>query len=183
MNVGHVLRAILFSLCLLTASGADVLENLQVASCVWYADVYQEWQDCLESPDCLAMYDKGAYARDGGPTSKPAKMCAFRVQDIVDYCATGNPLNAWTNATKAVENWIGQVLEHWYNSGLPEQYLLFYFGLGIISADLHVCDGSPVKLACEKEYLFSLAEVYGEPALVGPAALSILAELYTQTCE
>ncbi len=153
------------------------LAELQEASCQWYQDVKQEYERVRDLPPDQRPGDLGAYARNGGPTSKPQKMCAFRVQDILTACQQGNVQGARTAAVQArhaVENWIGQTVGYIRDGMMPGAYAEQYFGLGISAATILAASSDTAA----KEAMWSVAAAAGPQDPIQPVALSILADLY-----
>jgi hypothetical protein len=165
---------ILFCLCSSTA-WAGSLDNLYLASCDLYALANAEYVACRDFP-VTCPGELGAYARNGGATSKLAKMCTFRVLDMIEHCADSNFTAARTDvihADDAMQNWVGQTVGYVRNGQLLGSYAEAYFGLGVTAGDVT----APGTTTQAKENMWAVADEAGDQEPIAALALSILADL------
>jgi hypothetical protein len=170
----RLLCVLIFSL-LSARSWAGPLDNLYQASCDLYALANAEYVACRDFPTTCPG-ELGAYARNGGATSKLAKMCDFRVLDMVSHCAAVNYTSAHLDvihAEEAMQNWIGQTVGYVRNGQMPGSYAEAYFGLGVTTADIT----TPSTTTQAKEDMWAIADVAGPQEPIVATALSILADL------
>ena len=166
---------LLIFLTFATPAQAGTLTNLYQASCNLYALANAEYLICQADPE-VCPGELGAYARNGGATSKLAKMCEFRVLDMIDHCAALNDTAAHTdvlNAESAMENWIGQTVGYVRNGQMPGSYAEAYFGMGVVTAQIL----DPPTTTAAKLAMWAIADAAGLQDPIEAFALSILADL------
>lgn len=155
--------------------GDGTLGNLYQASCDLYALVKAEYLACQSNPgQCPG--DIGAYARNGGPSSKLAKMCHFRVLNMIEHCGASLHAQAHTDvihAENAMENWIGQTVRYVRAGQLPGSYAEAYFGFGVVASAIL----DPPTTIAAQEAMWALAAAAGKQNPIEATALSILADL------
>lgn len=154
---------------------AGSLDNLYHASCDLHAFANAEYVACRDFP-VTCQGELGAYARNGGATSKLAKMCEFRVLSIIDYCAESNYSAALTqaiHAEDAMQNWIGQTVGYVRNGQMPVSYAEDYFGLGVVASQIL----NPPSATVAKEDMWAIADDAEVQDPIAATALSILADL------
>lgn len=165
----------------------STLQDLKDAACQWALNVYNEYQAQLalkkqmEAQGQVYPWDIGSFAREGGNTSKPHKFCEFRIQDIINACAAGNPTAAHTAVVQAIaagENWIGQTIDHMRDGKMPLSYAVAYFDCGCTENDILF---PPTTFTDAKEHVWEIAQAQaevGQQETIQPTCLSILADLY-----
>jgi hypothetical protein len=166
---------ILIVLRLALAVWADSLLNLKQRSCDLYVLANAEYVACRDFP-ATCSGELGAYARNGGATSKLAKMCEFRVLDMMSHCSVLNYTSAYIDvihAEDAMQNWVGQTVGYVRNGQMPGSYAEAYFGLGVTTADIT----TPSTTTQAKEDMWAIADVAGPQEPIVATALSILADL------
>ncbi|MBI3249533.1 MAG: hypothetical protein HYZ50_23775 [Deltaproteobacteria bacterium] len=180
----RALFVITFTCCfgfLLTVAvpvNAASLASLKDASCELYALSQADIAVCEANPTCLANEEIGAYLRNGGATSKLAKMCRFRVDDWVAACAAGNVAVARfvaTAALKAMENWVDQSVQYCKRGQMNCTLVIDRFGTTWVS----LADFAGTQ-AVARNHMWAIAKGLPLQANVEPLALSILGELYNR---
>jgi hypothetical protein len=154
---------------------AGTLSNLHQASCDLYALANAEYVACRDFP-ATCPGELGAYARNGGATSKLAKMCEFRVLDMIAHCSVLNYTAAYIDgihAEDAMQNWVGQTVGYVRNGQMPGSYAEVYFGFGVVTADIT----TPATTTQAKENMWAIADDAGVQDPIEATALSILADL------
>lgn len=172
---GKICGAALIFVLMASPALAGSLPQLYDASCTLYDAAQAEYVACRDFPE-TCVGELGAYARNGGATSKLAKMCNFRVLDMIDHCGTFDYAAAHTdvvNAESAMENWVGQTVGYVRNEQLPGSYVDAYFGLGVVAADVTI----PPTATAAKEAMWAIADEAGVQDPIAATALSILADL------
>lgn len=178
------LFVITFTCCfgfLLTAAlpaRAASLASLKAASCELYALSRADIETCKANPTCLANEELGTYLRNGGPPSKIAQMCNYRVNDLVAACAAGNMTAVRIvaeQAQKTMENWIGQSIKYCQHGQMSCTHVINRFGAARVSRADFVG-----TFETAKKHLWAIAEGLPLQTSVEPLALSILAELYNR---
>jgi hypothetical protein len=170
-----LIGVLLFFLAITSPLQASTLSNLHQASCDLYALANAEYVAYRDSP-ATCPGELGAYARNGGATSKLAKMCEFRVLDMIAHCAVSNYTSAHLDvihAEDAMQNWVGQTVGYVRNGQIPGSYAEAYFGLGVVTADIT----TPATTTQAKENMWAIADAAGPQEPIEALALSILADL------
>ena len=166
---------LLIFLTFATPAQAGTLTNLYQASCDLYALANAEYLICQADPESCPG-ELGAYARNGGATSKLAKMCEFRVLDMISHCAAANYTSAHLKvvyAEDAMQNWIGQTVGYVRNDQMPGSYAEAYFGFGVVMSAIT----TPLTTTQAKENMWAIADAAGPQEPIEALALSILADL------
>jgi len=169
-----------FSLMVLTSAPARAasLASLQTASCDLYTLSWEDIATCKANPACLANEELGTYLRNGGPPSKIAQMCVYRVDDLEGACTAGKLVGARIvaeQASKTMENWIGQSIKYCQRGQMSCTHVINRFGAAWVSQADFV--GS---LEVAKRHIWAIAKGLPPQTSVEPLALSILAEIYNR---
>ncbi len=157
---------------------AASLASLKAASCELSALSRADIEACAANPTCLANEEIGAYLRNGGATSKLAKMCDFRVDNWIAACTADKAKAARfvaLGARSAMENWIDQSVQYCQRGQMSCAHVIARFGAAWISE----ADFAGTRAAA-RNHIWALAEGLPQQASVEPVALSILAELYNR---
>lgn len=157
---------------------AASLASLKTASCDLYALSQADITSCKANPDCVANEELGTYLRNGGPLSKIAQMCVYRVDDLEDACMANHLVGAEIiaeQARKTMENWIGQTIKYCQKGQMSCAHAIERFGAAWVSqADF------AGTLETAKKRIWAIAKGLPLQTSVEPVALSILAELYNR---
>lgn len=157
---------------------AASLASLKEASCELYALSQADIAACETNPTCVANEEIGAYLRNGGATSKLAKMCRFRVDDWVAACTAGNLAVARfvaSAALKAMENWVDQSVQYCQRGQMSCTHVIDRFGAAWVS----LADFAGTRAAA-RNHMWAIAKGLPLQVNVEPLALSILGELYNR---
>lgn len=178
----RALFVITFTCCvgfLLTVAvpvNAASLASLKDASCELYVLSQADIVACKANPTCVANEELGTYLRNGGPPSKIAQMCNYRVDDLIAACAAGNMTAVHIiadQARKTMENWIGQSIKYCQRGQMNCTHVIDRFGAARVSRADFIG-----TLETAKKHIWTIAKGLPPQANVEPLALSILAELY-----
>lgn len=171
------MKTLLLTLLLLASpASAATLEALRDAACGFHFVLEEDWLQCKAGGPCYG--EVGVLARNGGPTSKYAKMCFSRLPNLMAYCAAGNTTAARTtlvNALPAAENMIGQTEEWAWDGQVDAERVVYWFGGNYVTlGDVFW----PPSWDAAKHHIWNIAASVPPQSEVYWSAVSILAELY-----
>lgn len=167
-----------FLLAATRPAGAAPLASLKAASCELYAFSRADIAACEANPTCVATEEIGAYLRNGGATSKLAKMCNFRVDNWITACTAHNLKAARfvaSGARSAMENWIDQSVQYCQRGQMNCAHVIERFGATWVSQ----VDFAGTR-AGARNHMWTIAAGLPWQANVEPLALAILAEIYNR---
>ncbi len=158
-------------------------QDLQIAAETLYQAVHAEYERVRLLAREERPGDIGAYARNGGTTSKLYKLREARIKEAQKACEQEDSEAEVTiikTIINSLQNWIGQSLVYYRAHALPADYLVNFFGENVTAEELQKTRSFSLTKA--KKSLFARAREAAAQSnfTLEASALSLLAAFYAK---